>query len=104
MYTDLIRDKYPEKEAICQKYIRKQQWIALDVIQINDILFGSNKSKFSKIIDQKHRAYDLTSILCILKDQRENGLNNNETANKYGLSRNTLAKWKKYFENNTDNM
>lgn len=98
LYADMIRDKYPEKETLCAKFLRKDNWIALDVIQVNEILFGSKKDKTDVKIDQKHRAYDTESILKILNDQKNNMLSNNETASKYGLSRNTLSKWRKAFK------
>lgn len=99
LYADMIRDKYPDKADSCAKFIKKKRWIALDVIEINEILFGSSKGKLDIQIDQKHRAYDTESILQILRDQKANKMNNNETTNKYGLSRNTLSKWRKIFEN-----
>ncbi len=98
LYADMIRDKYPEKAALCAKFLQKKEWIALDVIQINEILFGSKKDRSDVEIDQKHRAYDAESILKILRYQRDNMLSNSEISAKYGLSRNTLSKWKKAFK------
>ena len=54
LYADMIRDKYPEKAALCAKFLQKKEWIALDVIQINEILFGSKKDRSDVEIDQKH--------------------------------------------------
>lgn len=96
LYTDLIRNKCPEKESACLVYLQKENWTALDVIQVNELLFGSKKMA-GHAIDKKHRSYDQESIKQILLYQQKNKLNNKEIANKYGLSRNTVAKWKKLF-------
>ncbi len=96
LYTDLIRDKYPDMEPACSVYLQKENWTAPDVIQVNELLFG-NKERAGISIDKKHRAYDEQSIRKILIYQFKNKMNNKEVACKYGLSRNTLAKWKKLF-------
>ena len=102
IYADMIKDKYPDKVNMCESYLKKENWTALDVITVNDILFGSNKEKEDIAIDQKHRAYDTESIKQILIYQRDNRLNNIQVANQYNLSRNTVAKWKQLFPECTD--
>lgn len=97
LYADMIRDKYPDKEMLCSKFLQKEIWTALDVIQVNDILFGSSKQKSDVRMDMMHRSYDKQSILYILEYQQKNKLNNNQIADKYGLSRNTIGKWRKLF-------
>lgn len=93
----MIRDKYPEKQSLCAGFLQKEHWTALDVIQVNDLLIGKKKNKADVKIDQKHRSYDPQSIRQILRYQQKNNLNNNEVANKFSLSRNTIAKWKRLF-------
>ncbi len=97
LYADLIRDKYPDKEGVCAAYLLKENWTALDVIRVNALLFDSQKTRQDQFVDKRHRAYDPESIRRILLYQRKNKLNNKQVAAKYGLSRNTLAKWKKLF-------
>lgn len=97
LYADMIRDKYPDKASICNSYLQKENWTALDVIQVNELLFGSEKRKQDHKIDKIHRAYDEQSISQILTYQMKNKLNNNQIADRFGLSRNTVAKWKKLF-------
>ena len=97
LYADIIRDKYPEKELSCLAYLSKENWTALDVIEVNEFLFGSKKQKGDVRIDRKHRSYDTQSICQILRYQQNNKLNNNEVARTYGVSRNTIAKWKTLF-------
>lgn len=97
LYSDLIRDKFPEKETDLKQYLKKKNWTALDVIQVNEFLFGADKDKQDQAIDKKHRAYDQDSIKQILLYQKKNKLSNTALANRYGLSRNSIAKWKKLF-------
>lgn len=94
IYEDIISFNYPEKMEICRNLLNKNEWTALDVISINNILFDkdidrSNNSKF--------RSYDEQTIVKILHYQKELGLNNSELALHFRLSRNTVSKWKKIF-------
>lgn len=97
LYLDLIRDTFPDKETMCEGFLKKEKWTALDVIQINELLFGKDKGKSDLMIDKKHRAYDQESIIQILLYQKKNNLSNQDVSNKYGLSRNSIGKWKKLF-------
>lgn len=101
LYADMIRDKYPEKADCCATFLKKETWIALDVIQINEILFGSGKETSDAKIDKKHRAYDTESIRKILRYQQERGLTNQDIAEEFGVSRNTISKWKIAFREET---
>lgn len=98
IYTDMICDKYPEKKNVLDQYLNKKRWTSLDVIEINDVLFGNSQDDEKKSVSQKHRSYDFISIRKILDYQQRNKLNNNELSLKYKISRNTIAKWKKLFE------
>jgi hypothetical protein len=98
LYADMIRDKYPEKEKSCSIYLKKENWTALDVICVNSILFAKKHGQQEIASDQRHRAYDEQSIKEILRYQKENRLNNKELAIKFSLSRNTVARWRKLFE------
>ena len=95
LYADMIREKYPEKEASCSSYLKKENWTALDVIQVNTILFAEQHKQMEIASDQKHRAYDIESVRQILRYQQINGLNNKQLADKFCLSRNTVAKWRR---------
>ena len=97
LYADMIKRKYPEKAKICESYLQRANWTALDVMTVNRLLFGAQKDKEGIAVDQKHKAYDYESIKQILADQKRNKLSNTKVAIKYQLSRNTVAKWKKCF-------
>lgn len=47
---------------------------------------------------QKIKSYDLNSVLEILKFQQKNNYTNTYTADKFKISRNTVAKWRKIYE------
>lgn len=97
LYADMIRDKYPHKESLCSHFLQKEHWTALDVIQVNELLFGVEKKQADVRKDMMHRAYDVASIKQILHYQQKNQLTNNDIAAKFGLSRNTLARWRRLF-------
>ncbi|WP_265428452.1 helix-turn-helix domain-containing protein [Chryseobacterium sp. YIM B08800] len=92
IYMDLLKMKFPEKEKECLPLLQKKNFSQLDVIKLERILF--NEQSLNNGI---HRSYDKSTIFKILDYQKKNNLNNSELAKHYGLSRNTVAKWKKYF-------
>lgn len=98
LYADMIRDKYPDRKQKCADYLNKKDWTALDVIKVNTILFAKKQGHNEISSDQRHRAYDQKSIKQMLYEQKKDKLNNKELAVKYKLSRNTVAKWRKLFE------
>ena len=96
IYTDLVMIKFPDKKEACEFIFQKEELSELDVIKLNNLIFnGGNKDRSSN--NGKHRAYNKFTILNILDYQKANNLNNKETAEYFGLSRNTVAKWKKIF-------
>ncbi|NIF06693.1 helix-turn-helix domain-containing protein [Chryseobacterium sp. Tr-659] len=88
IYIDLIEQKFPQKKNECIHILKKEQLTAIEVVMLNRILFGKENKK------NHFKSYDITSIRTILKYQKENNLNNTHVAKHYGLSRNTVAKWK----------
>jgi len=99
IYKDIINRKYPDKKTECSNILSKKEISMLDVIMLNNIIFGLSDKETTEF-NQKHRSYDLNTILEILDYQEKNELNNTELANHFKLSRNTVAKWKKYFKQN----
>jgi len=97
IYEDLIDRKYPHKKEVCKAVLAKEKLNSMDVFLLNDLIFGKN-TNVEHESDQKYRSYDKTSIIKILKYQKINKLNNTQLADHFGLSRNTVAKWKKMFQ------
>ena len=95
IYSDIIRIKYPDKYEICKDLLSKKQLDALEVITLNNRIFGAEK-KYSSI-NGSFRSYDTNSIFKILDHQKKFNLTNIELAKHFGLSRNTVTKWKKNY-------
>lgn len=97
IYKDFLKMKFPEKEKDCLSLLQKENFSQLDVIKIESIIFGKNQND-ELLSNGSHRSYDKSTIFEILEYQKKKNLNNTELAKHYGLSRNTVAKWKKYFQ------
>lgn len=95
IFQDIIQYQYPEKAKICENILSKESLTGMDVITLNNIIFGEPISLEIKKLNQRHRSYDKQSIQQILDYQNKHLLNNTQIALKYNLSRNTIAKWKK---------
>ncbi|MCY1662908.1 MULTISPECIES: helix-turn-helix domain-containing protein [Chryseobacterium] len=97
IYQDMIEMKYPkQKNEKCMSILQKKRLSVLDIIELNKLIIGYNNEEVNSF-NQKHRSYDVDTILEILRYQRENNLNNTQLANYFKLSRNTVSKWKKYY-------
>lgn len=92
IYRDIIKKKFPEKIQQTKKLLKKDMDV-LDVIKISEIL---NPEKLTQ--NQKHKSYDLDSILKILNTQKKNNYTNTTIAEKFKISRNTVAKWRKIYD------
>ncbi len=80
-----------------QERIAEQKgWNSLDVIEINEELFAKDNKENIKF-NQKHRAYDESSIKELLEYQQKHKLNNTEMMSLFKISRNTIARWKRIF-------
>lgn len=93
IYADIINKKYPEKVNDCNYLLLKANLSAIDIVDLNDKIFGTNKE--TSILNQKLRSYSPSDIFEILHYQKINNLNNLQLANHFKISRNTIAKWKK---------
>ncbi len=93
IFTDIINLKFPEKKNICEKFEGKGHLNSLEVLKINNLIFGD--SKLYKRDNLKFKAYDKETIQKILSYQENNNLTNSELAQHFKLSRNTVALWKK---------
>ncbi|NML72177.1 helix-turn-helix domain-containing protein [Chryseobacterium sp. RP-3-3] len=96
IYTDIICRKYPHKEERCKTLLNKKDLSFLDIIKLNSLIFET-KSKETMSFNQRHRSYNESTIIEILKYQKINKLNNTQLANHFKLSRNSIAKWKTLF-------
>ncbi|REC74495.1 helix-turn-helix domain-containing protein [Chryseobacterium elymi] len=96
IYSDIITYKYPHKLDECKKILSKNKFSELDVLDINQRIFGK-KSKSALLSNARHRSFNKSTIVYILNYQKKCNLNNSQLAAHFKLSRNTVAKWKKTF-------
>lgn len=92
IYSDMIHRKYPEKYEICKDLLSKKKLDALEVLTLNNRIFGTGKRYPS--VNGNYRSYDQKAILKMLDHQQKFKLSNIQLAKHFGLSRNTVAKWK----------
>lgn len=97
IYSDIIDQKFPHKKLECEKLLKKKILFAVDIIELNKRIFGA-KDQDIKTINQKLRSYNKTDILHILDYQKNNKMNNMQVAAHFGLSRNTMTKWRRMFK------
>lgn len=93
IYKDILIKKYPEKYPQCESLLGKEELLALDIMKMNAMIFGTSEKN-----SQKHRSYGEADVLWMLDYQRKNRLSNSQLANHFKLSRNTISKWKRAFQ------
>lgn len=91
IFHDVIDQEYPYKKIYCQKILSKETLTAIDIILLNKIIF---EEKFDLNNRRVHRSYSYQDIDYILKYQNNNKLNNSQMSSLFGISRNSIAKWK----------
>ena len=97
IYVDIIKKKFPHKKEGCLSILEKKNLSAIDVIALNTKIFGKS-DRITEKFNQEHRFYYKSDIIQILEFQKKNKLNNNQLANHFKISRNTIAKWRKKLE------
>ncbi|MBE4948131.1 transposase [Chryseobacterium culicis] len=95
IYTDILTMKFPEKIDECNSILSKEELGILDIIQLNQRIFGSEEISSE---NQRLRSYDDETVIQILEYQKKYRLNNTQLSNHYKLSRNTITKWKNHFK------
>lgn len=96
IYKDILYQKFPDKIEDCLPLLDKKDLSTLDILALNQKIFGSLDKERTKI-NSKHLSYNKSDILHMLEYQKNNKLNNTQLANHFKLSRNTVTKWKKIF-------
>lgn len=97
IYSDIIERKFPHKQKECEKLLEKKILSALDIVELNNRIFGTKDQNFKKM-NQKLRSYSESDILRILEYQKNQKMNNLQIAEHFGLSRNTMTKWRRMFQ------
>lgn len=97
IYSDIIEQKFPHKKVECEKLLEKKILSAMDIMELNNRIFG-NKDQDLKKMNQQLRSYNELDILRILDYQKNHRMNNLQVAEHFGLSRNTMTKWRRIFQ------
>lgn len=92
IYTDIINKKFPDKKGECGKLLKKKVLSAMDIIKLNNKIFGSTKANI-----QKYRSYSDSDILGFLEYQTKHQLTNSQLAEYFSLSRNSITKWRRKY-------
>ena len=96
IYEDILNEKFPDKILECMSILNKKNLTVLDVIELNKKIFGK-ENLVSESQNKRFRSYNKSDILMILDYQKKYNLNNTQMAIQFGLSRTTIAYWKKLF-------
>lgn len=96
IFEDILNDLYPEKKELCTKILSKENLNIFDILTLNKIIFGNSLNN----LNNKFKTYSEEEILYILKFKKINKLKNIEVAEHFNLSRNTVTKWLKKYNDN----
>lgn len=95
IYSDIINKKFPDKKTELEYLLLKETLNNIDVIEINNKIFGTRKETYRQ--NKRLHSYNRSDIFRILNYQKEQKLNNIQLANHFGISRNTVTKWRRLF-------
>ncbi|WP_267404071.1 MULTISPECIES: helix-turn-helix domain-containing protein [unclassified Chryseobacterium] len=97
IYHDMLKLEYPDKLKDPKiKELLKKLNTTEDVLNFNEKIF--TQSKESQRDNQKLKTYDKKTMLKLLEYQHKHGFSTSYMSKKYKISRTTIAKWKKTFE------
>jgi len=95
IFRDIIEKKFPEKTSACERLLSKRELSIIDIMAINNRIFGSDKA--TEVFNQQHKSYSESDIRQILNHQKKHQLNNSQLAQHFKLSRTTVTRWKKIY-------
>ena len=97
IYSDIIDRKFPDKRKECEKLLNKKHLSVIDILEINKKIFEST-DKENERINSMHRSYNVSDIISVLEYQKTKKMNNKQVAEHFGLSMNTMTKWRRIFQ------
>jgi len=97
IYHDMLKLEHPDKFNDPKiKELLKRLNTTQDVLNFNEKIF--KQSRESQRDNQKLKTYDKKTMLKLLEYQHKHGFSTSFMSKKYKISRTTIAKWKKTFE------
>lgn len=97
IYTDIITMNYPHLFPKCKHLLRKKNLSDLEILELNQIIFGTSKPVTQNSNPNKYKSYNKSTVLNILQFQKDNRYNNAQLSEHFNISKNTIQKWKKQF-------
>lgn len=93
----MLRTEHPEKlkDPKIVKLLKNLNTTE-DVLHLNEKIFKQSKESLRN--NQKLRTYDRKTMLRLLQYQKKHGFSTSYMSKKYKISRTTLTKWKRTFE------
>ena len=96
IYSDIIMRSFPHKKKECEKLLGKKTLSVIDILELNKRIFGTKDKETGKQ-NQKHRSYSKSDIVQILDYKKTHKMNNSQVAKHFGLSKNSITKWRRIF-------
>ncbi|WP_415325724.1 helix-turn-helix domain-containing protein [Chryseobacterium sp. MMS23-Vi53] len=97
IYQDMLKQEHPDKlqDPKIQSLLKNLKTTE-DVLNFNELVFKHTKESLRN--NQKLKTYDKKTMLKLLQYQKKHGFSTSFMSKKYKISRTTLAKWRKTFE------
>ncbi|ROH97483.1 hypothetical protein BCF50_2330 [Chryseobacterium daecheongense] len=97
IYHDMLKKEHPEKlkDPSIRRLLSKLHTTE-DILKFNDKLFTQSREKQQN--NQKLKTYDKQTMLKLLQYQDKHGFSTSYMSKKYKISRTTITKWRKTFE------
>ncbi|ASW74657.1 hypothetical protein IQ37_04590 [Chryseobacterium piperi] len=97
IYQDMLQLEYPDKlkEPKIKELLKKLNTTE-DVLNLNERLFEQSRERAQN--NQKLKTYDKKTMLKLLQYQKKHGFSTSYMSKTYKISRTTIAKWRKNFE------
>ncbi|CAM3840251.1 transposase [Flavobacterium branchiophilum] len=95
LYSDMFDEKIISNLKKDLSFLKKENVSNLDIINFDQEI--NLHSKSHNFENQKLRSYDENSITKVLSYQKEYALTDYQTSLHFKISRNTLRKWRNYY-------
>ncbi|KQT25805.1 hypothetical protein ASG22_03620 [Chryseobacterium sp. Leaf405] len=97
IYQDMLKDDHPEKleNPKIQKLLNGLKTTE-EILNFNDLIFEQSKESIRN--NQQLKTYDKKTILKLLQYQKKHDFSTSYMSRQYKISRTTIAKWRKLFE------
>lgn len=96
IYIDIINQRCPDQWQEYACYFVHSNLTHFEILHLNKLIFHPLAGGDTRE-NKRFKSYDRETILKILRYQKDEHISNSELAHVFGISRNTVAKWKKHY-------